>query len=40
LFSPDIPVGNEFLLRPYESVLIKGKGKDKGDPEGYRDLGS
>jgi hypothetical protein len=31
-------VGNEFLLRPFESVLIKGKGKGKGDPEGSRNL--
>jgi len=40
LISPDIPVGNEFSLRPFESVLIKGKNKGEGkvDPECSRSL--
>ena len=33
-------MGNEFLLRPFGSVLINGKckGKGKGDPERSRKL--
>ena len=33
-------MGNEFLLRPFGSVLINGKckGKGKGDPQGSRKL--
>ena len=33
-------MGNEFLLRPFGSVLINGKckGKGKGGPEGSRKL--